>query len=163
MTGADLTKLPGLDLLTVQRILSEIGLDMSRWPAKSTFAHGSMSLPNNRISGGKILSSKPRKNANRAAAALRLAAQSAMQSKTAIGAFIRRIKTRLGAPTAINAGAHKLARLLYRMLKFGKAYVETGQQAYEKLFKERTLRNLQRKARELGFDVTPMAFTALVS
>ena len=65
-----------------------------------------------------------------------LSAQSAMQSKTAIGAFIRRIKSRLGAPTAINAGAHKLARLLYRMLKFGKAYVETGQQAYEKLFKE---------------------------
>ena len=108
-------------------------------------------------------SSKPRKNANRAAAAQRLAAQSAMQSKTAIGAFIRRIKSRLGAPTAINAGAHKLARLVYRMLKFGKAYVETGQQAYEKLFKERTLRNLQRRARELGFDVTPMASTALVT
>jgi hypothetical protein len=86
-----------------------------------------------------------------------------MQSKTAIGAFIRRIKSRLGAPTAINAGAHKLARLLYRMLKFGKAYVETGQQAYEKLFKERALSNLQRRARELGFDVTPIASTALVS
>ena len=87
-----------------------------------------------------------------------------MQSKTAIGAFIRRIKTRLGAPTAINAGAHKLARLLHRMLKFGKAYVETGQEAYEKLFKERSLRNLQRRAREFGFDVTPIASTtALVS
>ena len=81
-----------------------------------------------------------------------------MQSKTAIGAFIRPIKSRLGAPTAINAGAHKLARLLYRMLKFGKAYVETGQEAYEKLFKERTLRNLQRRARELGFDITPAGF-----
>ena len=71
--------------------------------------------------------------------------------------------SRLGAPTAINAGAHKLARLLYRMLKFGKAYVETGQQAYEKLFEERALRSLQRKARELGFDVTPIASTVLVS
>jgi transposase len=80
------------------------------------------------------------------------AAQGAMQSKTAIGAFIRRIKRRLGAPTAINAGAHKLARLLYRMLKFGKAYVETGQQAYEKLFKERTLRRrLQRRLDVLLF------------
>jgi hypothetical protein len=86
-----------------------------------------------------------------------------MQSKTAIGPFIRRIKLRLGAPTAINAGAHKLARLLYRMLKFGKAYVETGQEAYEKLFKERTLRNLQRRASEFGFDVTPIASTTLVS
>ena len=115
------------------------------------------------ISGGKILSSKPRKNANRAAAALRLAAQSAMQSKSAIGAFIRRLKSRLGAPTAINAGAHKLARLVYRMLKFGKAYVETGQEAYEKLFKERTLHNLQRKARQLGFQVIPITAAVLVS
>jgi transposase len=163
MTGADLTKLPGLDLLAVERILSEVGLDMSRWPSEKHFCAWLNVAPNNRISGGKILSSKPRKNANRAAAALRLAAQSAMQSKTAIGAFIRRIKSRLGAPTAINAGAHKLARLLYRMLKFGKAYVETGQEAYEKLFKERTLRNFQRRARELGFDVTPMASIASVS
>jgi transposase len=100
-------------------------------PSEKHFCAWLNVAPNNRISGGKILSSKPRKNANRAAAALRLAAQSAMQSKTAVGAFIRRIKVRLGAPTAINAGAHKLARLLYRMLKFGKAYIETGQEAYE--------------------------------
>jgi transposase len=163
VAGADLTKLPGLDVLAVQRILSEVGLDMSRWPSEKHFCSWLNVAPNNRISGGKILASKPRKNANRAAAALRLAAQSAMQSKTAIGAFIRRIKIRLGAPTAINAGAHKLARLLYRMLKYGKAYVETGQQAYEKLFKERTLHNLQRKARELGFHLTPAIPSAVVS
>jgi transposase len=163
MTGADLTKLPGLDLLAVERILSEIGLDMNCWPSEKHFCAWLNVAPNNRISGGKILASKPRKNANRAAAALRLAAQSAMQSKTAVGAFIRRIKIRLGAPTAINAGAHKLARLLYRMLKFGKAYVETGQETYERLFKERMLRNLQRKARALGFHLTPMAPTAIVS
>lgn len=163
MTGADLTKLPGLDLLAVERILSEIGLDMNCWPSEKHFCAWLNVAPNNRISGGKILASKPRKNANRAAAALRLAAQSAMQSKTAVGAFIRRIKVRLGAPTAINAGAHKLARLLYRMLKFGKAYVETGQETYERLFKERMLRNLQRKARELGFHLIPMPPTALVS
>ena len=91
MTGADLTKLPGLDLLAVERILSEIGLDMSRWPSEKHFCAWLNVAPNNRISGGRILSSKPRKNANRAAAALRLAARSAMQSKSAIGAFIRRI------------------------------------------------------------------------
>jgi len=163
MTGADLTKLPGLDLLAVERILSEIGLDMSRWPSEKHFCAWLNVAPNNRVSGGKILSSKPRKNANRAAAALRLAAQSAMQSKSAIGAFIRRIKSRLGAPTAINAGAHKLARLVYRMLKFGKAYVEIGQEAYEKFFKERILRNLQRKAHLLGFQVTPITVTVPVS
>jgi len=163
MTGADLTKLPGLDLLAVERILSEIGLDMSPWPSEKHFCAWLNVAPNNRVSGGKILSSKPRKNANRAAAALRLAAQSAMQSKSAIGAFIRRIKSRLGAPTAINAGAHKLARLVYRMLKFGKAYVEIGQEAYEKFFKERILRNLQRKAHLLGFQVTPITVTVPVS
>jgi transposase len=156
ITGADLTTLPGLELLAVQRILSEIGRDMTRWPTEKHFCRWLGVAPDKRVSGGKPLPSKPRKNANRAAAALRLAAQSAMQSKTAIGAFIRRIKSRLGAPTAINAGAHKLARLLYRMLKFGKAYVEVGQQAYEKLFKERILRNLQRKARDLGFQITPI-------
>jgi transposase len=122
-----------------------------------------MWLLTNRISGGKILSTKPQKNATRAAAALRLAAQSAMQSKTASGAFIRRIKVRLGAPTAINAGAHKLAGLLYRMLKYGQAYVETGQESYERLFKERTIRNLQRRARELGFHLTPAIPSAVVS
>ena len=156
MTGADLTTLPGLELLAVERILSEIGRDMTRWPTEKHFCRWLGVAPDKRVSGGKPLPSKPRKNANRAAAALRLAAQSAMQSKTAIGAFIRRIKSRLGAPTAINAGAHKLGRLLYRMLKFGKAYVEVGQQAYEKLFKERMLRNLQRKARDLGFQITPI-------
>src|SRR4029434_288884 len=71
MAGADLTKLPGLDLLAVERILSEIGLDMSRWPSEKHFCAWLNVAPNNRISGGKILSSKPRKNANRAAAALR--------------------------------------------------------------------------------------------
>jgi len=78
-----------------------------------------------------------------------------MQSKTAIGAFIRRIKARLGAPTAINAGAHKLARLFYRMLKFGAAYVEQGQIYYEQKYKERLLRNLHRRAKEFGFQLTP--------
>ena len=135
---------------------------MSRWPSEKHFCAWLNVAPNNRISGGKILSSKPRKNSNRAAAALRLAAQSAMQSKTAIGAFIRRIKSRLGAPTAINAGAHKLARLLYRMLKFGKAYVETGQQAYEKFFKQRALRNLQRRG-ELLQGEKPNAATVVAS
>ena len=105
MTGADLTKLPGLDLLAVERILCEIGLDMSRWPSEKHFCAWLNVASNNRISGGKILSSKPRKNGNRAAAALRL--------------FIRRIKSRLGAPTAINAGAHKLARLIYQFTLIG--------------------------------------------
>jgi|SRR5580704_3706625 transposase len=93
----------------------------------------------------------------------RLAAQGAMQSKSAIGAFIRRVKARLGAPTAINAGAHKLARLFYRMLKFGAAYVEQGTGSNllpttnkSTKNKERLLRNLTRRAKEFGFQLTPL-------
>ena len=94
----------------------------------------------------------------------RLAAQGAMQSKTAIGAFIRRIKARLGAPTAINAGAHKLAQLFYRMLKFGEAYVEQGQTYYEEKYKDRLLRNLSKRAKEFGLQLTPLEpVTPLVS
>lgn len=85
----------------------------------------------------------------------RLAAQSAMRSQTAIGAFIRRIKARLGAPIAINAGAHKLAQLFYRMLKFGEIYVERGQTYYETKYKERLLRNLNRRAKEFGLQLAP--------
>src|ERR1700751_4845824 len=119
--GVDLTRLPGLSTLAVEVIISETGLDMNCWKSEKHFCSWLKVCPDNRISGGKVLSSKSRKTKNRAAGMFRLAAQGAMQSKTAIGAFIRRIRTRLGAPTAINAGANKLARLFYRMLKFGAA------------------------------------------
>src|SRR4029077_3792907 len=153
--GVDLTRLPGLSTLAVEIIISETGLDMSCWKSEKHFCSWLKLCPDNRISGGKLLSSRPRKTKNRAAAIFRLAAQGAMQSKTAIGAFIRRIKARLGAPTAINAGAHKLARLFYRMLKFGAAYVEQGQIYYEQKYKKTQLRNLHRRAKEFGFQPTP--------
>ena len=162
--GADLTRLPGLSTLAVEVIVSETGLDMSCWKSEKHFCSWLKLCPDNRISGGKLLSSRPRKTKNRAAAMFRLAAQGAMQSKTAIGAFIRRVKARLGAPTAINAGAHKLARLFYRMLKFGAAYVEQGQTYYEQRYKERLLRNLSRRAKEFGFQLMPLGpATDLVS
>src|SRR5260221_13781551 len=99
---------------------------MSCWKGEKHFCSWLKLCPDNRISGGKVLSSRPRKTKNRAAAMFRLAAQGAMQSKTAIGAFIRRLKARLGAPTAITAAAPKLPRFFYRMLKFGAASVEHG-------------------------------------
>lgn len=154
--GVDLTQLPGLSTLAVETIIAETGLEMSCWKSEKHFCFWLKLCPDNRISGGKLFSSKPRKTKNRAAAIFRLAAQGAMQSKTAIGAFIRRLKARLGAPTAINAGAHKLARLFYRLLKFGTAYVEQGQTYYEQKYKERLVRNLNRRAKEFGFQLTPM-------
>jgi transposase len=154
--GVDLTRLPGLSTLAVQVIISETGLDMSCWKTEKHFCSWLGLCPDNRISGGKLLPSKPRKTKNRAAAMFRLAAQGAMKSKTALGAFIRRLKARLGAPTAINAGAHKLARLFYRMLKFGAAYVEQGQTYYEERYKERVVRNLTKRAKEFGLQLTPL-------
>jgi transposase len=154
--GVDLTSLPGLSTLAVEVIISETGLDMSCWKSEKHFCSWLKLCPDNRISGGKLLSSKPRKTKNRVAAMFRLAAQRAMQSKTAIGAFIRRLKARLGAPTAINAGAHKLARLFYRMPKFGATYVEQGQAYYEQKYKDRLLRNLNKRAKEFGFQLTPL-------
>ena len=105
----------------METIIAETGLEMSYWKSEKHFYSWLKLCPDNRVSGGKLLSSKPRKTKNRAAAMFRLAAQGAMRSKTAIGAFIRRLKARLGAPTAINAGAHRPSRLFYRLLKFGTA------------------------------------------
>ena len=153
--GVDLTRLPGLSTLAVEVIISETGLNMDCWKSERHFCSWLKVCPDNRISGGKVLSSRSRKTKNRAAGMFRLAAQGAMQSKTAVGAFIRRLRARLGAPTAINAGANKLARLFYRMLKFGAPYVEQGQTYYEQRYKDRLLYNLTKRAKELGFQLTP--------
>jgi transposase len=153
--GVDLTRVPGLSTLAVRTIIGETGLDMNCWKSEKHFCSWLKLCPDNRINGGKVLSSRARKTRSRATAMFRLAAQSAMRSQTAIGAFIWRIKARLGAPIAINAGAHKLAQLLYRMLKFGETYVERGQTYYEEKYQERLLRNLDRRAKEFGLQLTP--------
>jgi transposase len=129
---------------------------MNCWKSEKHFCSWLSLCPDHRVSGGELLSSQPRKTKNRAAAMFRLAAPGALQSKTAVGAFIRRLKSRLGAPTAINAGAHKLARLFDRMLKFGAAYVEQGQTYYEDRYKERAVRNLSKRAKEFGLQLTPL-------
>jgi transposase len=107
-----------------------------------------------RITGGRIKSSKTRKNSNRAANAFRLAAQSLARSPTALGAFYRRMRTRLGAPKAITATAHKLARIFYHMWKNGVEYCDSGAHYYDQIYKHRVLRNLKKKARTLGYNIT---------
>ena len=113
--------------------------------------------PGNKISGGKILSSKTKPSANKAAHALRLAANVLYRSKTALGAYFRRMRARLGAPKAITAAAHKLARILYNMIKNGLSFVEVGQEEYEREYQERVLINLKRRAREMGYDLVPQS------
>ncbi len=153
MTGVDLTAIEGIDETTALVVLSEIGTDMSRWPSEKHFASWLGLCPQVRLSGGKIKSSRVRRGANRAAAALRLAARSLHHSKSALGAFFRRLKTRLGASKAIVATAHKLARLVYRLLKHGEAYVAQGMEEYEHKYRQRRSQALARQARELGFEL----------
>ncbi len=153
MTGVDLTKVDGLDSLTVLKIISEIGLDMSRWPTVKHFASWLGLSPGSKISGGKVLSSKTKKCANRAAHYLRLAAYSLHSSKSAIGAFFRRKKAHLGPAKAITATAHKLARIIYNMLKNGTEYKDVGQDYYEQRYKNRVLQNLKRRAKQFGYEL----------
>jgi hypothetical protein len=111
--------------------------------------------PHHRITGGKVLSSRIRPGPNRAAQALRLAARWLHASQSALGAYFRRLKSRLGTAQAIVATAHKLARLVYSLLKHGTAYVQQGLDAYERQYRERSAAALARRARELGYELVP--------
>ena len=156
MCGVDLTRIDGMDENSVLKVLSETGIDMSAWPTEKHFASWLGLSPSNKITGGKILGSKTKPCANRAAAAFRIAAFALFNSKSALGAYLRRMRTRLGAPKAITATAHKLARIFYKMLKNGAEYVDQGQNYYEEQYRERVMSNLKKRAASLGFDLTPM-------
>ena len=155
ITGVDLTRIDGIDETTALKFLSETGTDMSRWKTEKHFASWLGLSPGNKISGGKILNSKTKPSANRAAAALRIAAFTLANSKSALGAFYRRLRSRLGAPKAVTATAHKLARLIYTMLKQGSEYVDRGQDYYEQQYQERIMNNLRKKAAQFGFTLIP--------
>ena len=151
MTGVDLTAIEGIDELTALTIISEIGTDMSRWPNASKFASWLALCPGNNKTGGRNRSGRNRRSANRAAQALRLAAQTLYRSKSALGAFLRRKAAHRGKAVAIKATAHKLAVLVYSMLKYGTEYVSRTQEQYEQSYKERRIANVKRHAKELGF------------
>lgn len=151
MSGVDLSSINGISTNTALKIIAEIGIDMSRWKTAKHFASWLGLCPGSKISGGKVLSSATKPVANRAAAALRMAAMTLFNSKSALGAYLRRQKSRLGAPKAITATAHKLARLIYSMLKYGTDFVDAGQQEYEERYRSRVVNNLKRRAQEMGF------------
>jgi transposase len=153
-TGVDLTAIEGIGVLTAQVILSEIGTDMNRWASEKRFTSWLGLCPDNRISGGKILSSHTRHVVNPVADALRVAASTLERSKSALGGYYRRMKGKLGGASAITATAHKLARLVYRLLKHGDAYVRQGLEVYEQKHRERVLRNLKKTAETFGFQLT---------
>ena len=155
--AVDLSAVDGMDSVLAQTILAEIGTDMSKWKSGKHFASWLRVCPQNDISGGKLLSSKSGKTKNRATTALRLAAQSAGKTDSALGAFYRGLKFRPGPAKAITATAHKIARIIYHMLKNQEDYHDPGAAYYEEQYRQRALRNLKRKARKLGLEVVPLA------
>lgn len=150
-TGVDLTEIPGVEAFSALKIVSEIGLDMSRWKTSKHFASWLGLCPGNKVSGGKRLSGKTKRSANPAAVTLRMLSSTLDRSQTALGAYLRRMKSRLGPAKAISATAHKIAIIFYNMLKHGVAYFETGQDYYEERYHERLVKSLQNRAKILGF------------
>ncbi len=155
MAGVDFTLIDGLDALTVQTILSEVGLNPKRFPTVKHFSSWLGLCPGQKITGGKVKSSQTRKVVNRAANAFRMAAFSLTQSRSALGAFYRRLRSRLGAPKAITATAHKLARLFYRIWTTGEQYSDLGMDYYEQKYQDLMLKKLKQKAEALGLELVP--------
>ena len=153
VTGVDLTRIDGIDVMVAQTLLSEVGLDMSRWKTESNFASWLGLCPDNRITGDKVRGRGTRRVVNRAATALRQAANTLIRSRSYLGAQYRRFRTKLGAPKAITAMAHRLARLVYRMLKYGQAYVDKGTEFYEERFRQQQIHLLRKRATKLGLQI----------
>src|SRR5213593_354944 len=151
LTGVDLSQLDGIGPYNALRLLSEIGTDMTRWPTDKHFTSWLTLAPNNKISGGRLLSSRTQPSANRAAAILRLAAMNLGRTQTALGAFYRRLAFRVGKAKAITATARKLAILVYRTLKDGLVYRDPGADAYDAQHRTQVLRRLRQRAANLGF------------
>ena len=153
LTGADLSQIDGITPYSALKLITEIGTDMTRWPTEHHFTSWLTVAPKNRISGGRLLSSRTQPSANRAAAILRMAAMTVGRTRTALGAFYRRLAARIGKPQAITATARKLAILVYRTLAGTLVYRDPGPDVYEGQQRARILRRLQQRATALGFDL----------
>ena len=156
ITGVDLTRIDGIDVMVAQTLVSEVGLDMSRWKTEAHFASWLGLCPDNRISGDKVLGQRhaacgqPRRHGTADGRH-----HPACAASTYLGAQYRRLRTKLGAPKAITAMAHRLARLVYRMLKYGQQYVDKGAEYYEQRYRQQQIELLRKKAAKLGLQITP--------
>jgi transposase len=160
LCGVDLTRIPGIAELTAQGLISETGLDMSRWQTAKHFASWLDLCPSPKVSGGRVIGQGRRHASNRAAQMFRQAASSLSNSLSWLGSFYRRLRVRIGAGPAVKATAHKLALIYYHVLSTRTEYRQIEAQQYDQRQRERTLRNLQRRARQLGMDLVPAEGTA---
>jgi transposase len=155
MAGVDLTLIEGISEQTALVVLSEIGIDLRAFPTAKHFVSWLGLCPQHRSSNGRMLSRRVRKGANRAARALRMAAQGCHHAKNALGAFYRRIQARCGGPKAVVATARKIAERVYQLLRYGEAYVRQAEAAYEEQYRQRTLTGVARKAAAMGYRLVP--------
>lgn len=151
--GVDLTRIEGIDVTTALTVISEVGPDMSRFPSAKHFASWLGLCPGTRITGGKKISGKTRQTVNRATQSLKIAAAALRTSNSALGAYFRRLCSRMDKPQAITAAAHKLARLIYTLLTKGQEYHDRGQDYFEQCHRERALKSLAARAQKLGMKV----------
>jgi transposase len=151
LLGIDLTQIHGLGPSLALRLVGECGMDLTAWPSAKHFTSWLCLAPANKISGGRVLSSRTRRSGSRAAALLRLAAVTVGRTQTALGAFYRRLSARVGKAKAVTATARKIAVLFYNTLRHGIDYADPGASYYEERYRARVLASLQRRAKSLGF------------
>ena len=156
LLGKDITQIDGLGPYLSLKLIAECGDDLSAWPSTKHFASWLCLAPGNKISGGKILSSRTRRSGSRAAALLRLAAVTVGRTDTALGAFYRRLSARIGKAKAVTATARKIAVLFYNAVRYGMEYVDPGASFYETRYRTRVVDNLHRRAKAFGFVLMPL-------
>jgi transposase len=155
ISGVDWARVDGIDVLTAQTVIAETGVDMSRWPTEKHFASWLDLCPVKDVSGGKVIRRPKKRAQNRATVAFRQAATTLLRSKSYLGAQYRRFRHSLEKPRAVKAMAHKLARLFYRLLRYGQQYVDKGMEFYENRFRDRQILACQKRALHLGFQLVP--------
>lgn len=155
--GQDLTQIDGISVGTLATFIAEVGTNVDAFASDRHFCSWLRISSGSNLSGGKRKSVKNPPSAQRLCTALRVAAQTLERSKSPLGSFYRRLKARLGAPKAINAAAHKLARMIYYTLKFQRPYIDPGADYFEARHKERILKRIEKRASQLGYQLVKVA------
>ncbi len=162
LLGKDITKIDGLGPYLSLKLIAECGDDLTSWPSSKHFTSWLCLAPSNKISGGRVLSSRTRRSGSRPAALLRLAAVTVGRTDTALGAFYRRLSARIGKAKAITATARKIAVLFYNAVRHGMEYIDPGASFYETRYRTRVVDNLRRRAKAFGFVLQPTEPTPAV-
>ena len=163
LLGKDITRVDGFGPCHALKLVAECGDDLLAWPSAKHFTSWLGLAPNNKISGGRVLSSRTRRTGSRAAALLRLAAVTVGRTDTALGAFYRRLSARIGKAKAVTATARKIAALFYNAVRHGMDYVDPGASFYDNRYRQRVVENLHRRAKTFGFVLQPIELASAVS